>query len=99
MSAYVVLREFRVKSGALDDFLEAAAEDARKSLAEDLGCRQFEVNRPEGSDDTVIFYQVYDDEAAFEAHLATPHLVRFREAREPLAEEARATVFARRVWP
>lgn len=99
MPAYVVLREFRVKSGSLDDFLEAAAEDARKSLAEELGCRQFEVSRPDGSDDTVIFYQVYDDKAAFEAHLATPHLARFREAREPLAEEGRTTVFAQRVWP
>jgi quinol monooxygenase YgiN len=25
-----------------------------------------------------MFYEVYDDQAAFDAHLATPHLARFR---------------------
>lgn len=99
MPAFIVLREFRVKSGALDDFLKAAAEDARQSLAEELGCRQFDVIQPEGTDETVIFYQVYDDRAAFEAHLATPHIARFREVRLPLAEEVRPTINAQRAWP
>jgi len=99
MPAFVVLREFKVKPGALEDFLGAAADDARNSLADELGCRQFDILRPEDSDDVVIFYQVYDDRAAFDAHLGTEHIARFREARAPIAEEIRSTIHASRAWP
>ena len=31
-----------------------------------------------------MLYEVYDDEAAFDAHLQTPHLKTFRDGIEPL---------------
>jgi quinol monooxygenase YgiN len=42
------------------------------------GCRQFDVC--ESADGSQIFlYEIYDSEAAFKAHLATDHFVRFNE--------------------
>ena len=34
----------------------------------------------------VRLYEIYDDEAAFQAHLETPHYARFKQATDPLIE-------------
>ncbi|EUB98491.1 Antibiotic biosynthesis monooxygenase [Rhizobium sp. CF080] len=97
--AFVVIAEFQVKPGKLLAFLEAAREDAEHSVADEPGCRQFDVICPEGSEDTVIFYEVYDSRAAFDAHLETPHLGRFREAFPSLISEERPVRFSQRRYP
>ncbi len=95
-SAFVVIAEFEVKSGLVEAFLAAALDDARRSVADEPGCRQFDVIRPEGQDSAVVFYEVYDSRAAFDRHLETPHLARFREAFPPLIVAERPVRFARR---
>jgi len=97
--AFVVIAEFRVKPGRMPDFLDAARDDARHSVADEPGCRQFDVIQPEGSDDTVVFYEVYDSRAAFDAHLETPHLARFREIFPPLIVEELPVRFSTRCHP
>ncbi|PBB17380.1 putative quinol monooxygenase [Mesorhizobium sp. WSM4313] len=77
---FVVMPEFRVKPQVRTAFLDAALDDARHSLADEAGCRRFDVVCPEGVEDTVLFYEVYDDRAAFDKHLQTPHLKRFQAA-------------------
>ena len=96
---FVVIPEFQVRPGCMEAFLAAAADDARHSVADEPGCRQFDVLRPEGSSDLVVFYEVYDSRAAFDVHLATPHLARFREAFPPLVVEERLVRFAERQRP
>ncbi|WP_407529137.1 putative quinol monooxygenase [Methylobacterium oryzisoli] len=76
---FVVIAEFTVRPGSLDAFLALAHEDARASVAHEPGCRAFDVAVDETDPHRVVFYEVYDDRAAFDAHLATPHLARFRE--------------------
>lgn len=98
-STFVVIAEFQVKPGRMDAFLEAALDDARHSVSNEAACRQFDVIRPQASDDTVIFYEVYDNRAAFDAHLETPHLARFREAFPPLILEERPVRFSTRLHP
>jgi quinol monooxygenase YgiN len=101
--SFVVIAEFAVRPGRMAEFLEAALDDARASLRNEPGCRQFDVirlePRPRGPGDTVVFYEVYDDRAAFDAHLRTPHLARFREAFPPLVDAERPVRFAERVYP
>ena len=97
--AFVVIAEFQVKPGKMDTFLEAALDDARQSMAEEPGCRQFDVIRPQGSGDAVVFYEVYDSRADFDAHLETPHLTRFRDAFPPLIVEERPVRFSERQHP
>ena len=97
--AFVVIPEFQVRPGCMDAFLAAAADDARHSVANEPGCQQFDVVRPEGSEDIVVFYEVYDSRAAFEAHLETPHLARFRDAFPPLIVEEKASALRRTAAP
>ena len=75
---FVVIAEFEVKPAHLDDFLALAHDDAQHSVAHEPGCRQFDVVQLQSSPNSVLFYEVYDDRAAFDAHLDTPHLARFR---------------------
>ncbi|WP_460275771.1 putative quinol monooxygenase [Celeribacter sp. ULVN23_4] len=82
--SFVVLPEFLVAPARLDAFLEAAGADASHSCAFEEGCLQFDViveRAPEGSQDSVrvMFYEVYVDRAAFDAHLETPHVAAFRD--------------------
>lgn len=81
---FVVFAGFHVKPGCMEAFLAAAQDDAKHSVADEPGCRQFDVVKIDDEDDTVVFYEVYDSRTAFDAHLETPHLARFREAFPPL---------------
>lgn len=78
--SYIVLPEFTVSEENLDAFLEAATEDATRSVADEPDCHQFDVCVDRSvSPVKVVFYEVYTDRAGFEAHLETPHLAVFRD--------------------
>jgi quinol monooxygenase YgiN len=79
--SYVVLPSFDVAEENLEAFLAAGRADAEASMAAEPGCLQFDVVvdrdvRPI----RVVFYEVYADRTAFEAHLQTPHLADFRDS-------------------
>ena len=93
---FVVIPEFVVKPGCLDAFLALAQDDASHSVADEPGCRQFDVVQMEEASHHVLFYEVYDSRAAFDAHLQTPHLARFREGFPALISEERPVRFANR---
>jgi quinol monooxygenase YgiN len=96
--SFVVLPEFHVAAENLTAFLEAARADAEASLKLEPGCQQFDVMVQQGEGSTtVLFYEVYADRAAFDAHLETPHLAAFRSALH-LCEE-RPVRFLDRVLP
>ncbi|MGH6897718.1 MAG: putative quinol monooxygenase [Geminicoccaceae bacterium] len=80
----VIIAEFEVKPGRLEAFLERAEVDSRHSVADEPGCRQFTVTVDREQPDRVVLFEVYDDAAAFDAHLETPHLKAFRAGIEPL---------------
>jgi quinol monooxygenase YgiN len=79
---FVVIPEFRIGPQVRAAFLNAALDDASHSLAGEVGCRRFDVICPEDAEDTVLFYEVYDDRAAFDVHLRAPHLKRFPGSHE-----------------
>lgn len=69
-ATFVVVPEFVVKPDCLDAFLALAKDDASHSVADEPGCRQFDIVQMEGAPCQVLFY---DSRAAFDAHLRTPH--------------------------
>ncbi len=80
----VIIAEFEVRPDAVDRFLELAKADASQSVAKEPGCHQFDVTVAEEQANVVILYEIYDDAAAFDAHLQMPHLETFRRGIEPL---------------
>jgi quinol monooxygenase YgiN len=81
--SFVIIAEFEGEAEGLERFLELATGDASQSVAQEPGCHQFDVTVDRAAN-RVVLYEVYDDEAAFDAHLQTPHLKTFRDGIEPL---------------
>ena len=77
MLALVV--EFRIKPAHIAAFEHAIIENARASRETEPGCRQFDVCRD--SADSIVFflYELYDDDAAIQAHLQTPHYLQMNQ--------------------
>lgn len=93
--SFVVLPQFSVPEATLDAFLDAARADAGRSVADEPGCIQFDVFVDRRSAPArVMFYEVYENRAAFDAHLETPHLAAFRQALS-LCEEGPVGFFER----
>ena len=81
---FVIIAEFEVKPDKLEQFLELARTDASQSVANEPGCHQFDVTLEREQPNRVVLYEVYADEAAFDAHAETPHLAAFRAGIENL---------------
>jgi quinol monooxygenase YgiN len=96
MDDYVVIADVTVPSERLAAFIAASLEDARDSVAKEPGCRQFDVLLSADGSPTVVFYEVYADRAAFEAHLQTPHFFRWRDATQGLITATRISYLHRR---
>ena len=81
----VILVDFKVPQANLSRFLELAHKNARRSLEIEPGCRRFDVSLEQGTPDPVVLlYEIYDDQATFEAHLALDHVKQFLAAAKPL---------------
>lgn len=77
---HVVIAELEVKPGRMADFVALARAFAAECLDRETGCRQFQVVRLDTTPNRVLFFEAYDHVAAFEAHCASGHLVRFKAA-------------------
>lgn len=80
MAGYVITVDFELEPAEHGRFLQLVRHNARLSLAEEPGCRRFDVSVPRDGSPRVFLYEVYADEAAFQAHLATPHFKDFATA-------------------
>jgi quinol monooxygenase YgiN len=80
MSGYVILVDFLLKPGSKAEFRRAIDANAKASCRTEAGCRQFDVVEPRDDPDRIVLYEIYDDRAAFEVHLKTPHLAAFEAA-------------------
>ena len=88
MTRLVILVEFRVKQDAHDGFRSLIIENAAASLKLEPGCRQFDVLEPAGaSGGRFVLYEIYDDDAAFQAHLKADHYRHFDQATTPMVVE------------
>jgi quinol monooxygenase YgiN len=76
--AYVVLARWWAKAGREDRIVEVLEELARASNAEP-GCRLYQPHRATDDGRAFFIYEQYDDEAAFEAHVASEHFKRLVE--------------------
>ncbi len=81
---YIVVAELRARPECVDAFIALARGFAAECLAMERGCRQFQVVRLASSPAHVLFFEAYDDEAAFGVHSRSAHLQRFKAAFQDL---------------
>lgn len=85
MSKLVILVDIVTMPGMEQAFESAILANARASRTEP-GCRQFDVCSDPAASNRVALYEIYDDEASFEAHMRTPHYLEFAAAAKTLIE-------------
>ena len=78
---FVVTVLFWIKPDDAARFETAMLENARLSLANEPGCRQFDVCK--GQDGQIFLYEAYDTAQAFEDHKATSHFLEFDSKTAP----------------
>ncbi|MCC6178291.1 MAG: antibiotic biosynthesis monooxygenase [Chloroflexi bacterium] len=89
----------KIKPEMRERFLAVIEDDSICSVRDEPACVRFDVLQDREDPDRYYFYEVYHDEAGFEAHKQTPHLARWSEAaKECVAEQSAKrlnTVFPR----
>jgi quinol monooxygenase YgiN len=94
MSGYVIIVDFRLHPGKMPQFRKLIDENAIDSCRHEPGCRRFDVLVPAGEADRVLLYEIYDDRAAFEAHLKTRHFDVFNRESAPFVAEKSVVEYA-----
>lgn len=90
ITVYVLLLKTQLKPCSFAAFMDAMHVNAAASLRDEPGCLTFDVMRDRSDPDRVWLYEVYVDEAAFEAHTQTAHFLASRPLVEPLIEAQEA---------
>lgn len=81
---FVVCVTFEIDPNRLNDFLPLMAAQARNSLTLEDGCHLFDVSQDPDTASHVFLYEVYEDKAAFDIHLASDHFKTFDTAVAPM---------------
>jgi len=86
-----MLVKVRIKPDQRDRFLKAIEADALASERDEPGCVRFNVLQQADDPNVYVFYEVYRDQAAIEAHRAAPHYDIWRQAADTLDGPVEAT--------
>lgn len=69
----VVVVDLLIDDDALADFMALLQANAQTSLQQEPGCHHFDVCVDQACPTRILLYEIYTDEAAFAAHLASAH--------------------------
>jgi len=83
---FALVVRFTVRPGAEAQFDALVAETAAGIRQSEPGTLVYACHRVQGEPQQRIFYELYRDRAAFDAHEQSPHTRRFLADREPLLE-------------
>jgi (4S)-4-hydroxy-5-phosphonooxypentane-2,3-dione isomerase len=88
-----------VKPEERERFLQAAEDDSICSPRDEAGCLQFKVLQDKDDPNRFYFFEVYRDEAAFQAHQQMPHYARWRAAAAEVLAAPSSRVSMTTVFP
>ncbi|WP_193369108.1 putative quinol monooxygenase [Pelagibius marinus] len=77
---------FNIKPEAVTEFRRVVLQQAKNSLEKEESCRRFDVCFDDARPAMAFLYELYDDRAAFDLHLASDHFKNFDAESGPLVE-------------
>lgn len=78
MAKFVIVATFEIAQGQMDAFLPLLIAHRDRCLKDEPGTLRFDVLRPRNEENSVLLYEVYADDAAFQVHWNGPHVARMR---------------------
>lgn len=92
--SFVLEVKIRIKPDQVENFMAKLAENAKGARTEP-GCRTFDVSVDPDDRTSVMLYEVYADEKAFEAHQAMPHFKKYLAEAVPLLASRERKIWRR----
>lgn len=92
---FVVVVFFEAKAAHAAEFKEAILINAKASVDDEPGCQQFDVAQDPNDTTTFFLYEIYDDEAAFKAHVSSPHFKHFDALSAPWVKDKKVMTYHR----
>ena len=100
---YAVIVPIQIKDGSKEQFLAALLPNAQGAVRDEPGCLRFDVIQDAGDANRVWVYEIYTDEAAFQAHTQSPHFLNAIETIRSLSAEEGgiqgAALGSVNIWP
>lgn len=90
---YVVTVLFEVASADAEAFRRRVLQQSADSLRAEPGCHRFDVAVDPEAPGRIYLYELYDDRAAFDAHLASAHFKSFDADVAPMVGSKRVETF------
>jgi quinol monooxygenase YgiN len=87
MSHFAIVVTIKLKPGTVDAFRALVLENAAASKRDEPGCHRFDVLALADDPETVVFYEEYTDEEAFQAHRSSPHFKKYWDATTDMVAE------------
>ncbi len=81
-----------VRPALRERLVAAITAQAAASLEREPGCLQFDVCVDTADPNRLLLYEVYEDEAAFDAHGKTPHFATWKAVADECVEHVERTV-------
>jgi (4S)-4-hydroxy-5-phosphonooxypentane-2,3-dione isomerase len=91
MSKLVIMGAVEVTPGTRDHILPILTAHRDRCLRDEPGTLQFEVVLPREDDSKMLIYEVYNDDAAFEAHRNAPSRAQWLKETAGMAVKVLAT--------
>ena len=91
--------KIQVKPEFREPYIEAALGDAMGSTRDEPGCYRFDLLQDNNDPNTLYFYEVYKDDAAFDQHVKQPHMIKWRDTVKDWIAKPNEAVRAHTIFP
>ncbi|MBY6112966.1 antibiotic biosynthesis monooxygenase [Mameliella alba] len=91
---YAVTVRFTLHAGQAEHFLPLMRDNAATSLRVEEGCHRFDVCTDPDQPEAVFLYELYEDAAAFQIHLAAKHFKSFDKATAGMVADKQVACFS-----
>lgn len=91
---FAVVVKFRINPGQMETFLGHMRVNASSSLRDEPGCHRFDICTDPTRPDELFLYELYENEAAFEAHQKMPHFAAMGLAAKGLVADRSLTTWS-----
>ena len=100
---YVVISSSELKPEHKERFIKELVNVARISVGEEPGCLRLDVVQDGNNPNRIWVYEVFKDTATLDAHMQSPHYLKYRDATQGCRVEGGVTFQAgpgaSSIWP
>jgi (4S)-4-hydroxy-5-phosphonooxypentane-2,3-dione isomerase len=83
---YALVVKLKIRDMYREEFLVLLGRNVRTSLEEEPGCLSFDVRESTSTPNAFLYYEVYQDEAAFNQHINLPRVAEHLQKTAPMLD-------------